>query len=50
MNRSLVKTQLVDLFVSGMPWATLHFARAVIGLIVFTLTGRYEAPKKERRR
>lgn len=50
VNRSLVKTQLVDLFVSGMPWAMLHFARAFVGLIAYTITGRYESPKKERRR
>jgi hypothetical protein len=50
VNRSLFVWQLVDLVVSGMPWAMLHFARALVGLITFTVTGQYEAkPKKPRR-
>jgi hypothetical protein len=50
VNRSLVQTQLVDLIVSGLPWALLHFARAFVGLITFTLTGRYETNPKNQRR
>ena len=50
VNRSLLVWQLVDLVVSAMPWAMLHFARALVGLITFTVTGRYERkPKKPRR-
>ncbi len=50
VNRSLVISQAVDLLVSGLPWAMLHFARAVVGLIAFTLTGRYESKSKNKRR
>ena len=50
VNRSLVRAQLVDLLVRGFPWAMLHFARAVVGLIAYTLTGRYESNSKTRRR
>lgn len=50
VNRSLFVWQLVDLVVSGLPWAMLHFSRAVVGLIAFTVTGQYESkPKKPRR-
>ena len=50
VNRSLFVWQLVDLVVSGLPWAMLHFSRALVGLIAFTVTGQYEStPKKSRR-
>ena len=48
VNRSLVATQLVDLIVHGLPWALLHFARALVGLVAFTVTGRYEPNKKKK--
>jgi len=50
VNRSLVKSQLIDLIVSGLPWALGHFARAFVGLITFTLIGRYEIKPKDKRR
>jgi hypothetical protein len=50
VNRTLVVSQFVDLAASGLPWALLHFGRALIGLILFTVTGRYEKDPKERRR
>jgi hypothetical protein len=46
VNRSLVTSQLIDLAVKGLPWALLHFSRAFIGFVVFTLTGRYETPNR----
>ena len=50
VNRSLFIWQMVDLVVSGLPWAMLHFSRALVGLIAFTVTGQYESnPKKPRR-
>lgn len=50
VNRSLVISQFLDLLVAGLPWAMLHFARAVVGLVAFTLTGRYEAKRNRKRR
>jgi hypothetical protein len=50
VNRSLLREQLVDLFVSGLPWAALEFGRAMIGLVSLTLTGRYEPVPKNKRR
>jgi hypothetical protein len=50
VNRSLLTSQLIDLVVSATPWALLHFGRALVGLIAFTLTGRYENKDKKQRR
>jgi hypothetical protein len=50
VNRSLVASQMVDLAVKGLPWALLHFARALVGLIALTVTGRYETSNKHARR
>jgi hypothetical protein len=45
MNRSLLAQQLLDLALSGLPWAAAHFAHALLGAIVFTATGRYPDDK-----
>jgi hypothetical protein len=50
VNQSLVVSHLVDLAFKGLPWALLHFARAFVGFIAFTLTGRYETNSKNGRR
>ena len=50
VNRTLLREQLVDLFVRGLPWAALHFLRAVLGALSYTLTGRYEPVEKNKRR
>jgi hypothetical protein len=50
VNRSLVITQMIDLFTGAVPYAALGFGRAALGMIVFTLTGRYEPKQKHRRR
>jgi len=49
VNRSLVITQFVDLFVAGLPWAILQFSRALLGFVAFTVTGRYDGKSKRRR-
>jgi hypothetical protein len=50
VNRTLVATQFADLLVSGFPWAIAQFCRALLGLFAFTVTGRYEAKSKRRKR
>jgi hypothetical protein len=50
VNRSLLLTQLVELVAAAMPWAFLHFGRAAIGFVLFTVTGRYETKSKRHRR
>ncbi len=49
VNRGLVVSHFVDLLLRGMPWAMLHFARALVGLIALTLTGRYDSKTKHKR-
>jgi len=50
VNRALVAAQLVDLLVRGLPWATLHFARAIVGFIALTITGHYDSKHNNKRR
>lgn len=42
VNNGLLALQFVDLALRGLPYAMLHFAKAVGGMILFTLTGSYE--------
>ncbi len=49
VNRSLVLGQLMDLFFGAVPWAVVEMSRALFGAALFTLTGRYEKPKRRRR-
>ena len=42
MNTTLVTLHLADLALRGLPFAVAHFAQAVGGLLMFTLTGKYE--------
>jgi hypothetical protein len=42
MNRTLIVQHLVDLLFHGMPWAVLHFGRALAGLIALSITGRFD--------
>ena len=46
VNRSLVTLQLLDLLWRGLPLAFIHFGRAVIGVVAFTLTGKFPVEKK----
>jgi hypothetical protein len=41
VNKSLVSLQLIDLAVRAMPWAIFEFARAVLGLVAYSIAGRY---------
>ncbi len=50
VNRSLVVGQMMDLMFGAVPWAVVEFSRAVIGSVLFTLTGRYETKPTRRRR
>ena len=41
MNATLVMLQIVDLALRGLPFALFHFAQAVGGMVLLTLTGNY---------
>jgi hypothetical protein len=47
LNSWLVLGQLLDLMFVGVPFVCVHFARAMMGVVVFSLTGRYETRRKE---
>jgi hypothetical protein len=53
LNRALFWQHVLDLLVGALPWAALHFARAVWAAVSFSLTGKVpgdspEEPKKSR--
>ncbi len=48
VNRALVAGQLTDLLVGALPWALLHFGRAVVGALYFTLAGRYDTKSRQK--
>jgi len=50
VNRSLVVWQFVDLLLHGLPWAAAHFSQALMGLIIYTVTGRYPPDRRKQRR
>jgi hypothetical protein len=45
VNESLLGVQLAELVVQVMPLAFVEMLRAFAGLVVFTITGRYEAER-----
>lgn len=46
VNRSLVVLQMLDLLWRGLPLAFVLFGRAVIGMIVYSFTGKFPNEKK----
>jgi hypothetical protein len=41
LNRTLLVQHFVDLVFGAMPWALVHLLQAVIGLVAFSITGKY---------
>ncbi len=50
VNRSLAIGQALDLVFGALPWALGEFARAFVGFLMYTVTGRYESKPRGRRR
>jgi hypothetical protein len=46
VNRTLLAQHLIDFVVGGISWSLVHFFRATLGWVLFTLTGRYGDQKK----
>jgi hypothetical protein len=42
MNTSLMTLYVVDFLLRGMPWAVMHFAQALGGAVLLTISGDYE--------
>jgi len=50
INSRLLVGQIFDLTLRGFGFGLTHFAKALLGLVRLTLTGRFEAPKNGRDR
>ena len=50
INSRLIVGQIFDLLIRGSAYAVLHFAKAVVGMVRLTLTGKLESPKNGRNR
>jgi hypothetical protein len=48
INSRLIVGQVLDLLLRGFGFGMLHFAKALVGLVRFSLTGKFEAPKNDR--
>jgi hypothetical protein len=46
VNQSLMVQHLIDFVVGAVPWALLHFFRAVVGMARFSITGKFEEERK----
>ena len=46
LNRSLTTQHVVDLGLKALPSAAFEFIRAVIGLLTFTVVGKFPESKK----
>jgi len=42
VNQRLIAQHLADLVLRAMPWAMLHLGQALLGLVRFSLTGRFD--------
>ncbi|MBX3414065.1 MAG: hypothetical protein KF708_15365 [Pirellulales bacterium] len=48
VNRVLLVTHVAEFFLAGAPFALARFARALVGLIVFTVTGKADVDRPDR--
>jgi hypothetical protein len=48
VNQSLMVQHVVDFAVGAVPWALWHFFRAVLGLVTFSVTGKFGEERKKR--
>ena len=46
LNRRLVAGQMLDLALRGMGYTLAHFARAMGGLVMLTISGKFERRKE----
>ncbi len=48
INSHLIVGQILDLLIRGFAFAAAHFAKALLGVVRLTFTGKYEEPKNDR--
>lgn len=46
LNATLVTLQVMEALLRALPYAAWQFARSVLGMLVFTLTGRFPPEKR----
>jgi hypothetical protein len=49
VNRSLLLVQLMDLVFGATPWAIAQLARALVGLLAYSVTGKFENARRRSR-
>jgi hypothetical protein len=42
VNRALLIQHLLSLAMGSVPWAALHFLRGFVGVVLFSITGRFD--------
>lgn len=45
INHGLLLTHLFDLLIRGLPFAVMCFSQAFMGLVMYSLSGRYSRPQ-----
>jgi len=50
LNHSLVALHVLDFLVRGLPYAFLHFGRAVLGLVIYSIAGKHLHEKRRSKR
>ena len=48
LNDTLLVLHVLDFMVRAVPYALLHFSRAVVGLVGYSLTSKFELPRDSR--
>ena len=47
LNRTLAVQHVIDFFLGAIAWSAVHFFRAALGWLLFTITGKF--PNRDRR-
>ena len=47
LNRTLAVQHVIDFFLGAIAWSAVHFFRATLGWLLFTITGKF--PDRDRR-
>ncbi len=50
VNRQLIAQHVADLLLHAMPWALLHLAQVLLGLVRFSLSGRFDDERRKSER
>ena len=48
LNRTLLTVQTFEMCIRALPWLLRYFSQAVVGALLFTMTGQYEQIDKRK--